>query len=270
MVAPCYFRLAIVLILSAVCTAIDLPDTDIGRVPTGYGKLSDLKRNDAISGRTEAPSVEKKLEDKQLQLAEDDDYSVVVLDDAIPWDLTADTPDVPDVAVPNRTGPTMAPTDAVPALDDDDYVVIILEDDVPWDDVAVAEYLKDEFEAINNANSNSSDYDDDGFEDDTPEVYPTPAPTVAAEVYPTPAPTVAAEVYPTPAPTVAVLSPVSNKPITQNAVTVAPTAIPTVLPSDYPSALPTISPSDVPTASPTLSCHDKESYRSPINGKNFL
>ena len=226
MIAPCYFRLALVLVLSTVCTAIDLVETDIG----------------ANFERTEAPSAANKVEDKQLQLAEDDDYSVVVLDDAIPWDLTADTPDIPDVAVPNRTGPTMAPTDA-PDLDDDDYVVIILEDDVPWDDVAVAEYVKE----INNANSNSSEYDDDGFEEDTPEVSPTPAPSIAA------------------------LPPVSNKPIPQNTLTVAPTtALPTVHPSDYPSSLPTNSPSDEPSASPTLSCHDKESYRSPINGKNCL
>ena len=206
MVTSCHFRLTIVLTILSMCIAIDQTDiTDTNPVPPGREELSDLNRTDAIAGRTEPPLVETIIEDKQLQ-ADDDDYSVVVLDDAIPWDLTADTPDIPNIPVPNRTGPTMAPTD-VPDVDDDDYVVIILEDDVPWDDVAVAEYVKDEFEAINNANSNSSDYDDDGFEDDSPEVYPSPAPSVA------------------------VLPTVSYKPNSGNAVTVAPTTtMPTILP----------------------------------------
>lgn len=249
MVASYHFRLTIALALLSMCIAIDQTDSVDAKpddVTPGLEKLSDVNRDDANSGRNDVPPlVETMIEDKQLQ-ADDDDYSVVVLDDAIPWDLTADTPDIPDVAVPNRTRPTMAPTAAVPDVDDDDYVVIILEDDVPWDDVAVAEYVKDEFEAINNANSNSSDYDDDGFEDDSPKTYPSPAPSVA------------------------VVPVVSYNPNAGNAVTVAPTTTkPTFLPTDYPSSLPTISPSEEPTASPTLSCHDKDTYRSPINGKKF-
>jgi len=210
--------------------------------------------NPDVLGTTLAPVIqeneEEVIEDESEpeDEVEDDDYNVVILADDVPWDLTEDTPDIPNQQLVENTEPTMSPTQPIPEEDDDDYVVIIVEDDVPWDDVAVAEYVKDEFEALNNANSNVTENNDDDYNEDLQDELPSLIPTIIAS------------------PTV---SPNSTQLTTSSPVgvsTVPPTSTPTGVPSDYPSDLPTESPSLAPSASPTISCHDEESYRSPING----
>jgi len=211
---------------------------DVGRYSNaqkeGFGPKSatnqdEMERNREVDGETPPQSIDWR----------DDDYIVVVLDDLAPWDLSEGT------TAKIEDGPTLAPTVQQGQLvrdinddDDDDYLAVILEDDVPWDDISVAEYAKDKFEEISNANSNSSiddelEYDDD--EDWDLDLSPTPLPTLLT-------------------------SPTTGKP------TILPTPIPTRFPTVYPSSLPTVTASQAPSASPTISCHDKVGYRSPING----
>jgi len=231
------------------------------RAPTGVAKIGEIGRdittrslsdlpveaptiaplNREVLGGTIVPTMLAKAEGTVEEVVQDDDYNVVVLDDEVPWDLTEDFADVPSKQVDEQTAPTLAPTEVAPDDDDDNYVVIILEDDIPWDDVAVAEYVKDEFENLNKANNITSEYTDDDYEEDFPSLMPTIVMT----------------------PTV---SPKPTELTTSSPTTLAPTVTPSEVPSDYPSFRPTESPSWEPSATPTISCHDEVSYHSPING----
>ena len=228
---------------------VDESNSRLGATATSSG-VTPIDQDDLeILLVTQSPALgemEKEVEEDEDEedspvVETDDDYSVVVLDDEVPWDLTEDSAIEIAEEVEKTISPTSKAQEAAVA-NDEDYIYIILEDDVGWDDTVVRDYVKDEFEAINNANSNSSideyEYDDD--EEELLDNYPTPLPTV------------------TPFPTA------SKKPT--RVPTKAPTKLPSVVPSDYPSFLPTNGPSQVPSSSPTFSCHDMDVYRSPING----
>eukprot|EP00535_Pseudo-nitzschia_heimii_P006040 CAMPEP_0197180798 /NCGR_PEP_ID=MMETSP1423-20130617/5282_1 /TAXON_ID=476441 /ORGANISM="Pseudo-nitzschia heimii, Strain UNC1101" /LENGTH=1364 /DNA_ID=CAMNT_0042630923 /DNA_START=226 /DNA_END=4320 /DNA_ORIENTATION=- len=176
-------------------------------------------------------------------IEEDDDYSVVVLDDLVPWDLTEDTAAVPMQPTPFPTAEGLVVRD----VNDDYYVAVVLEDDVPWDDKVVAEVAKDKFEQIINGNYNSSIDDDIEYDDDyVDENFPTSSPTITSSPTSSPKPTPLASASPTGEPSI------------------SPTLAPSTFPSDYPSFVPTNGPSQTPSVSPTHSCHDVDAYRSPI------